>query len=58
LPVVVNLLHTDVISPGYHPTAAAQRRMLGMRADIREVLPAAGAFVIAGFRHNGGEVVP
>jgi hypothetical protein len=30
--------------------------MLGMRADIWEVLPAAGAFVMAGFRHNGGKV--
>jgi hypothetical protein len=29
-----------------------------MRADNWEVLPAAGAFVMAGFRHNGGEVVP
>lgn len=25
-----------------------------MRSDIREVLPAAGAFVMAGFRHDGG----
>jgi len=40
---------------GLH-TPPAQRRMLGMRADIWEVLPAAGAFVMAGFRHNGGEV--
>jgi hypothetical protein len=37
-------------------TPSAQRRMLGMHADIREVLPAAGAFVMAGFRHDGGEV--
>lgn len=27
-----------------------------MRADIWEVLPTAGAFVMAGFRHDGGEV--
>ncbi len=27
-----------------------------MRSDIREVLPAAGAFVMAGFGHDGGEV--
>ena len=27
-----------------------------MRSDIREVLPAAGAFVVGGFGHDGGEV--
>jgi hypothetical protein len=28
-----------------------------MRSDIQEVFPAAGAFVMGGFRHDGGEVV-
>lgn len=27
-----------------------------MRSDIREVLPAAGAFVVVGFGHDGSEV--
>lgn len=27
-----------------------------MRSDIRQVLPAAGAFVMSGLGHDGGEV--
>ena len=42
-------------SPHCFGTPPAQRRVHSMRSDIRQMLPATGAFVMAGFCHDGGE---
>ena len=53
---VIELSLSGTYSPHRLHAPSAQRRMLVVCSDIREMLPAAGAFVMAGFGHDGGEV--